>query len=486
MKLGEFESNDVSLHENFVGFPLILKELQDIVKYLEYLNKLDQDGKQDRRRMLIQSECGSLFLGESGTGKTHALHCVVNEAKKLGYYPVDGSMMLKKERVAPEDIGEFFNKCREEAEEEPLLIAYDDAKQLLGLSSEVRETMRETIGRDDVENPMLEELRRQMDRLADFSHPAYMIITSIARLSEIDEQIVRRLSRHVIFSIPSDESRRALFYYYLHKFGYNPDSIDIVTLSYLMDNVVAGEVKEIVSRSSYKSSIEGKLTNKLMVTEITRFLQGPPADISLTDDEKIQIGYHEFGGHTLPAYSVGLEPILVTIEPSADGTTGKSLHMQSKIIPSSSSKYLFANAITLMGSTAVYNELNKGMEEGRSNDLVNTARSALELYALKNPLINMRIHWRDTYLTRGLPSDESKREVEEEITKIKSVALTIAKDIVKKYKDEIRTFVEDYLIHSETMVRKEIIATLNDMGVEAGKFYQPMCDALKNDLDYIT
>ena len=89
-------------------------------------------------------------------------------------------------------------------------------------------------------------------------------------------------------------------------------------------------------------------------------------------------------------------------------------------------------------------------------------------------------------MTRGLPSDESKREVEEEIEKIKSMAFTIAKDIVKKYKDEIRTFVEDYLIHSETMVRKEIVTTLKDMGVEAGKFYQPMCDALKNDLGYIT
>src|SRR4030042_4143032 len=104
MTLREFKSNDVTLHENFVGFPLLLKELQDLGKYLEYLNKLDHEGKQPQRRMLLQSECGALFLGGSGTGKTHALHCVVNEAKKIGYYPVDGSLMLKKESVAPEDV----------------------------------------------------------------------------------------------------------------------------------------------------------------------------------------------------------------------------------------------------------------------------------------------------------------------------------------------------------------------------------------------
>lgn len=485
MELREFEQSDVSLHKDFVGFPLIHEELQDIVNYLGYLNKLDQDGKHDQRRMLVQSECGYLFLGRSGTGKTHALHCVINEAKEMGYYPVDGSIIFKKERVMPEDIGAFFDKCREKAEGEPLLIAYDDAKQLLGFSSRARETMGEAIGRSDVENSMLEEFRRQMDRLADFSHPTYIIITSVARRRDIDEQIARRFSRHVVFSVPSDESRKALFYYYLRRFGYNPDNIDIITLSYLTDDVVAGKVKEIVSRSSYKSSIEGQLTNKLMVREITRLLQGPPVDMSITDDEKIQTAYHEFGGHTLPAYLVGLEPILVTIEPSVDGTFGQSLHKPSEKIPSSSSIYLFANAVTFMGSTAVYNELNKGTEEGRLNDLVNAADSALELYALKNPMIKLHIGWRETYLSKGLPSNESKKELEDEIVRIKNRALGIANDIVKNYKDEIKTFVEDHLIHKETMVRREIITTLEDMGVESGKSYESICEALKNDLGYI-
>ena len=108
MELGEFESSAVSFDRDFVGFPMIHRELQDVVKYLGYLTKLDQDGKHDQRRMLVQSECGSLFLGRSGTGKTHALHCVINEAKEMGYYPVDGSLMFKKERVMPEDVGAFF------------------------------------------------------------------------------------------------------------------------------------------------------------------------------------------------------------------------------------------------------------------------------------------------------------------------------------------------------------------------------------------
>jgi hypothetical protein len=485
MELREFESSEVSLYKNFVGFPLIHEELRDIVKYLEYLNSLNREEMHDQRKMIIQSECGSLFLGRTGTGKTHALHCIVNEAKERGYYPIDGSTMLRKERVQPEDIGAFFDECRGKAEEKPLLIAYDDVKQLLGLSSRDREMMREAFGRDERENPMLEEFRRQIDRLADFKHPAYIIITSVQRRRNIDEQIARRLSRHVIFGAPSDKSRRALFDYYLHILGHKPKRFDLITLSYLTKDVVAGKIKEIVSRSSYKASMEGELTDRLMVREIKRFLHGPPVDMYLTDEVKIQTGYHEFGGHTLPAYAVGLEPILVTIEPSADGTLGKSLHRPSENTPASSSKYFFANAITLMGSTAVYNELNKGMEEGRLNDLVNASRSALDLYVLKNPKLRMRVRRGDTYFSRGLSSEESKEEIEGEIEKIKDKALALAKDIVREYKNEIESFVEKHLFHNETMIRREVIATLKDMGVEPGTFYKPMCEAI-NDLGYLT
>ena len=392
--------------------------------------------------------------------------------------------MLKKESVNPGDIGEFFDKCKERAEEKSLLIAYDDVKQLLGLSLSVRERMREAFGRGDGENPMLEEFRRQLDKLGNFDHPVYIIMTSVERRRNVDEQIARRFSRHIIFDVPSDQSRSALFEYYLRRLGYNPDDIDVITLSYLTDGVVAGKVKELVSRSSYKASIEGKLTNKIMVREITRFLHGPPVDISLTMDDRLQTGYHEFGGHTLPAYLLGLEPILVTIEPSADGTLGKSFHRQSESVPSSSSKYFFANAIILMGSTAVYEEFNKGREEGRLNDLFSAAKSGLDLYALKNPTIKMRIGWRGTYLTRGLPSDESKKEVEDEIENIKNKALALAKNIIKNYKNELETFVEEHLILNETMVRREIITVLKELGVESGKFYRPMCDAL-NDLGYL-
>jgi hypothetical protein len=96
MKLKSFVPRDISLSDDFVGFPLIHQDLFEIVKYLGHLIRITQEGKNEFKRMLIAAESGSLFLGRTGAGKTHALHCIVNEAIKLDYKIVDGSLMLGK------------------------------------------------------------------------------------------------------------------------------------------------------------------------------------------------------------------------------------------------------------------------------------------------------------------------------------------------------------------------------------------------------
>ena len=482
MKLKSFVPREISLSDDFVGFPLIHQELFDIVKYLGHLISITREGKDDYKRMLIAAESGSLFLGRTGAGKTHALQCVVNEAVKLGYFAVDGSMMLGKTVIDPIDVREFFEACRAMAEKKPLLIVYDDARQLLGSR---HQGGGQQYGNNNQETrPMLSEFRRQIDGLQYYVNPVHILVTSATRIWHIDRQIARRFSRYIRFPRPEDESRKALFKYYLIKFGHNPETIDIETLSFLTDGVLAGKIEEVVSKASYKADMDdGDLTNKHLVKEIIRYLQGPPSDTYLTPEKKINIAYHEFGGHTLPAYAVGLEPILVTITPSADGSYGKNFHRHSETIPPSSAKFHFANVITGMGSSAILEETGKSREEGRMSDLTSSSKSALELYALKNPLVKMNLGSDDTYLSLGLFSNENRMEIEEEIQKIKNAALKIAQNIIRNYPTEITTFAEEHLPKKEIMVRSEILQVLSQLRIEPGQYYQQMCDTLK-ELDY--
>ena len=482
MKLTSFLPRDISLSDDFVGFPLIHQDLSDIVKYLGHLKRITQEGKDDYKRMLIAAESGALFLGHTGAGKTHALHCVVNEAIKLDYNAVDGSLMLGKTVIDPIDIREFFGSCKVMAEEKPLLIVYDDARRLLG--SRRRGPHSEDGNNNQETRPMLSEFRRQIDGLQYYVNPVYIIVTSATHIWHIDRQIARRFSRYIRFPRPQDESRKALTNYYLNKFGHQPESIDIETLSFLTDGVLAGKIEEIVSKASYKADVdESKLTNKHLVMEIIRYLQGPPSDTYLTPEKKINIAYHEAGGHTIPSYAVGLEPILVTITPSADGTFGKNFHRYSDTVPPSSAKYYFADVITGMGSTAILQEMGKNREEGRMSDLTRSSKSALELYALKNPLVKMTLGSEETYLSLGLFSEENRVEIEEEIQKIKDAALATARDIINNYRDEITRFAEEHLVKREIMVRSEILQALTELGVEPGQHHQQMCDTLKK-LEY--
>jgi SpoVK/Ycf46/Vps4 family AAA+-type ATPase len=482
MKLESFVPRDIRLSDDFVGFPLIHKDLSDIVKYLGHLIRITREGKDDYKRMLIAAESGSLFLGHTGAGKTHALHCVVNEAIKLDYCTVDGSLMLGKTVIDPIDVREFFDSCREMAEEKPLLIVYDDARQLLGSR---RRGMHSGDGNNNQETrPMLSEFRRQIDGLQHYDNPVYIIVTSATHIWHIDRQIARRFSRYIRFPRPEDKSRKSLFDYYLNKFGHEPGSIDVETLSFLTDGVLAGKIEEVVSKASYKADMdEGKLTNKHLVMEIIRYLQGPPSDTYLTHEKKINVAYHESGGHTIPAFAVGLEPILVTITPSADGTYGKNFHRHSETVPPLSAKFFFADVITGMGSTAIYQEIGKSREEGRMADLTRSSKSALELYALKNPLVKMTLGSEETYLSLGLFSEENRMETEGEIQKIKDAALGIAGDIIRNYRDEITTFAEGHLLEREIMVRSEILQVLKELGVEPGYYYEQMCDTLR-ELEY--
>ncbi len=112
-------------------------------------------------------------------------------------------------------------------------------------------------------------------------------------------------------------------------------------------------------------------------------------------------------------------------------------------------------------------------------DLTRSSKSALELYALKNPLVKMTLGSEETYLSLGLFSEENRMETEEEIQKIKDAALGIARDIIRNYSDEITTFAEEHLLDREIMVRSEILQVLGELGVEPGRYYERMCDTLK-------
>jgi ATP-dependent Zn protease len=106
------------------------------------------------------------------------------------------------------------------------------------------------------------------------------------------------------------------------------------------------------------------------------------------------------------------------------------------------------------------------------------AKAAFNIYALKDPIAKMAVGMDGTYLTKGLYSDKGRKQVEEEIEKIKNKALSLALDIIRNHNIEIKKFVENHLVDNQTLVRSEIIDILNGMGIEQGSYYKSMCKAL--------
>lgn len=466
MQVEEFGAKEVRLDGDYVGFDLIREELEDLTGFLDHISVLAEEGEERRLEKSLEAESGAMFIGDTGTGKTYATNCVANEAEDVGYQVLDGSPVLGDE-VEREDVQDFFSEARDIAEENPVLMIYDDARELLG--SKAADQMSQLFGgSSDETNPVLGEFRRQIDRSTDLDHPMYSIVTAVADFNNINDQMARRLSRHVKFSSPSMESREELFDYYIDLFGEDPQELDIPTFAHLTQGEAAGSIETHISKAYYRGQGEG-FKNQEMVEEITRTLQGPPTDRAVTEDDKIDTGYHEFGGHVLPAYLAGLDPIMVSVKPSADGLNGKSIIRSSSRLKAGTTANAFANVVYSMGSTAVYAETERGKEEGRQNDLESAVQSAINLYALDNPIVKLNMQ-DGNYLAEGIASQELRSDLEDSVGEIRSEALDLSSEMVREHDEEIGDFVENHLVPNDIAVRNDIFAYLERSGIEHGSY----------------
>ncbi len=482
MEIREFKTKEITLEKDYVGFHRVKRSLYEVVDYLRVLVSLSDSGERERLKALISSCGGSIITGDAGVGKTYALHALANEAKKLGYRIVDGS------EVYYDEIDEFFRKCEDGAKESPMLIVFDDRRELLG-SELVRQTedfWGSKLGLvDSKERELLGKFKRYLDRLHEFEKPTYVIVTAAVSPSVIDRQISRRLRKIIHIPNPNLRSREELFGYYLNKHGLYAEGLDLLTFSFLTEGLNAAKIAEIVSDVAYKSHAGQRVSNKLVIAEIIKTLRGPSTtDLVESEEERIEKGYHEGGGHLVTSVVIGLQPILVTVEPVV-GALGKTIVIPSPQIPRGSSKYYFANVISALGSTAVYEVMGRGGEEGRESDLRDAVKSALKLYSLKDPLPTAKAE--DASGEEKWPylfflSEEKKRETEKEVGRIMDGARKIASGIIREYKHEIEEFVEGYLVPKGTLAGNEILSVFRRLGIPVGgrnEFYRKLTETLK-------
>jgi len=485
MELKEFETKEIFLEKDYVGFKGVKEGLRDTVNFLKFLKELSDAGEREKLEALVSSGSGTIITGDTGAGKTYALHAVANEAKKLGYKIIDGS-----EVSDDTSMEEFFTRCEIEAEDSPVLIVFDDRRDLLG--SEPKREAEDFFGgvtlslfqaKDAIS---LDKFRREIERIYEYNNPAHIILTAAVNPAIIDRQIRRRLRRLIHIPEPNVKSREALWKYYLKKYGLDVDSLDLSTFSYLTEGLNAGKIAEITSDVAYRARLNRGISNKLVIEEIMKTLHGPStSDVTESEEGLIKRGYHE-GAHLVTAVEVGLQPILISIEPVVNAL-GETQVVPSSKIPAGSSKYYFATVAHLMGSTAVYEELGKGGEEGREADLRDASVNAFRLCYFKIPFPWVEINSgsvkeKEPYIF--YMSEQGKREIEEEVKRILTAGKEIASEIVRKYKNEIGEFVEEHLVPRGTLAGNEILEIFRDLGIPPGGEYEKFEKSLR-ELGYL-
>lgn len=191
------------------------------------------------RRRYPYGRCVSVLMsGPPGTGKTMTAQVL---ASRLGLelYKVDLS------QIADKYIGETEKRLRQvfdQAEKSNLVLFFDEADALLGKRSEVKEA------KDKYANTEVAYLLQRMEEYQG------IVLMATNQAGSIDAAFVRRFRYHLVFSLPDEGLRRAIWEAALSGIPSAGLPLDYLAKQFTLSGA---QIKNIVLNGAYRAAADG-------------------------------------------------------------------------------------------------------------------------------------------------------------------------------------------------------------------------------------
>lgn len=191
------------------------------------------------RRRYPYGRCVSVLMsGPPGTGKTMTAQVL---AARLGLelYKVDLSQIVDKY------IGETEKRLRQvfdQAEKSNLILFFDEADALLGKRSEVKDA------KDKYANTEVAYLLQRMEEYQG------IVLMATNQAGSIDAAFVRRFRYHLVFTLPDEALRRAIWEDALRGIPSAPLPLDYLARQFQLSGA---QIKNIVLNGAYRAAADG-------------------------------------------------------------------------------------------------------------------------------------------------------------------------------------------------------------------------------------
>jgi cell division protease FtsH len=430
-------------------------ELQEIIEYLRDPAKIQRLGGKAPK--------GVLLVGPPGTGKTLLARAVAGEAN-VPFLSITGSDFVELfVGVGASRVRSLFTDAKKMA---PCIIFIDELDSIghkRGISIG---------GGQDEREHTLNQLLSEMDGFEPNEHVVVMAATN--RPDVLDTALLRpgRFDRHISVDLPTLKDRLEILKIHARGKPLAAD-VDLEDVARGTPGFSGADLENLLNEAALLAARRNRdeIEQKDMEEAVDKIMMGLEREnIAMTREERRLVAYHEGGHAVVAAVLPNTDPIhKVTIVPrgQAMGVTRQVPEREKYIYPKD---YMLNRLAVMMGGRAAEEVVEGVVTSGAADDLkqaTELARRMVLEWGMSESLGEMAIREsRESaalgYVSRPEYSEETAREIDQEIKKILKESYDRAVEVLRKHRDGLERIAND-LLEKEEVTGKEVLALL---GVE--------------------
>jgi len=402
---------------------------------------------------------GVMLVGPPGTGKTLLAKCVAGEAG-VPFFSISGSDFVEMfVGVGAARVRDMFQQAEQKA---PCIIFIDELDAL----GKTRGSS--VVGGHDEREQTLNQLLVEMDGFEATS--GIIVLAGTNRPETLDPALMRpgRFDRHVLVDRPDVRGREKILQVHVKnvKLG---DDVDLKKVAAITSGFVGADLANLVNEAALLAARNNK--SAVGMDEFNDGVERVTAGLEkkqriIHEDEKQRVAYHE-AGHALVAYSLpNTDPVhKVSIIPRGLAALGYTMQRPEDDRYLMTQADLEARIQVLLAGTLAEEMIFEDISTGAQNDLERAsaiARSMVMEYGMSRMgRVNFRESGRSAFIAGGdgqreqHHSEQTAREIDEEVNRIIDTLLQKARDILETRKAALIAL-SQRLIERETIVSEEL------------------------------
>lgn len=415
-------------------------ELKEIIEFLKTPTRFQRLGGKMPK--------GVLLVGPPGTGKTLLARAVAGEAN-VPFFNITGSNFMEMfVGVGASRVRDLFNDAKKAS---PAIIFIDE------LDSIGRLRGAGLGGGHDEREQTLNQLLSEMDGFEPNEEVVVMAATN--RPDILDPALLRpgRFDRRITVSLPTMKDRQAILAIHARNKPLAED-VDLSRVASGTPGFSGADLQNLLNEAALLAARSGKRAIEREDIEVARdkiLLGLERENMVLTEQERRLLAYHEAGHAILAALLPNADPIhKVTIVPrgKAMGVTQQLPERDMYIYPL---EYLLDRLAVMMGGRASEKLVLDTMTSGAEDDLKQATQLARKMvldWGMSKRFNQLALGGKSQQVFLGEEiaqrrdySEETAREIDEEVINILDESLTKAMDTLKHHRDDLDKLAEKLL-----------------------------------------